>query len=709
MKSIASILLLLAMLLAGSLAGQIAPAPPNMPGGGGSPDGYEPVGEVGLEPGITDSGEDVDREEIEESGDPNQVDTPAPIDPDEAEEELDNEGNIRLPSVREDMEAQQADIDDVVGVLDEIAAEEAAALNNVYEEVSATETAGDGAFLGQRRLPAALMIFAPERLFKSLPGIANPVRELFILLSFPILIWAMATKMRKSANSDEYLRAVADTLIVTGLVLMVPWILGTLDKFSRYVSYEINERVNGVVTDDTVSRMYNLSVIFGNMDSTVLMNAYELSDGYDQARRQAALSDEEGTPGEVAARILRDGGGDNPGAWDRLGKFLGNMKDSFFSLPDPVHDIGQWLLRWWDHIMAFLKIMLISILGFVLQIVLTLCAYIILFMENLRMLMIYLSAVILPVFIAGTLLESFRTQSFNFIFGVIGIFAWPIGWALGNVGTTAILMAFAEYLSSISSFHMGGGVVQAAGLGADLIAAQDGESVLLQKMGGTLNGESPLAALHPTIIAEVIFMPLAYWGVFAGLVVLLFGWVITTTIAAPLLIQRVVATGSNFAQSLVAGTVQAGPSIVTAAATAATAGLAAAAAGGATQAATAGGQGPSSSGGSSGGTASGGVPSEAAPSGSGPSVSSSDGPDGGGSGRSPGAAGGSRMAQIANGLSAIGKVVQPAMAAMQGLGAFLDDAKPMAPTIRPMEYRGQQGQADMQTDWHNDSNQGKGR
>lgn len=691
--------------LTASLFAQMAPAPPDMPNAGGSPDGYEPVGDVGLDSGISDSGDPVDREETPEGSDPGNVNSPGYVDPDEAERELDNEGNIRLPTVREDMEAQQADIDEVVGILKDIAAEESAAINNVFEEVVATETAGDGAILGQRRLPAALMVFAPERLFRSLPGIANPVREIFILLSFPILMWALAQKIKESRDTHDNLKSVAGMMIVSALVLMTPWMLSTLDKLTRYVSFEINQRVNGVVTDDTISRMYNLSVIFGNMDTAVLMNAFENSDNYEYARRMASKN-EESTPGEVTSEALRNSEEEEDNV---LKRFWGYTKEIFTTMPDPFHGIMQWLIRLWDFIMAFAKVMLISILGFILQIFLTLCAYLILFMENMRMLIIYISAIILPLFIAGTMLDSFRSQSFNFIFSVIGIFAWPIGWALGNVGTSAILMAFADFLSEIGPWHLGGGAAIAINPGAP-----NEESALLSTLVGTLNGESPLPGLHPTVIAEVIFLPIAYWGVLLGLVVLLFGWVLTTAIAAPLLIQRVVISGSNFAQSLVGGAVQAGPSITTAAAGTAAAGLAASAgtSGSAGGSGAAGGGGASGPGGGTEGSGGGGksqkssIP-QSAPTSTG--ISSSEGES---SGESPSASAGpkpTRMAQIAKGASMIGRnVIQPGLTMMQSLGAFLDDAKPMAPTIRPMEYKGRQGQADMQVDWHNDGNQQEG-
>ena len=57
---------------------------------------------------------------------------------------------------------------------------------------------------------------------------------------------------------------------------------------------------------------------------------------------------------------------------------------------------------------------------------------------SIRFLLVHLESIVLPVFIAMIATDSLRGTGNNFVLGIVGIIFWPLGWALGHIGTLAL-------------------------------------------------------------------------------------------------------------------------------------------------------------------------------------------------------------------------------------------------------------------------------
>ena len=74
-------------------------------------------------------------------------------------------------------------------------------------------------------------------------------------------------------------------------------------------------------------------------------------------------------------------------------------------------------------------------------IVITICAYasalvaaiIVMFFDALRFLLLHVGSIILPAAIAASTTSLVRNQGSSYVFGMIGIAAWPIGWVFVNI------------------------------------------------------------------------------------------------------------------------------------------------------------------------------------------------------------------------------------------------------------------------------------
>jgi hypothetical protein len=112
--------------------------------------------------------------------------------------------------------------------------------------------------------------------------------------------------------------------------------------------------------------------------------------------------------------------------FQKLSQFLVGNTNALAA--NPGLNIGAWS----DYIMRLVLIMLISLVaGFT-----TFVMDVMLIIQKLIMI---LSRPFVPVFFGCLALDATRSNAYNFFKQIIGVMAWPIGWALVNVGTVAAL------------------------------------------------------------------------------------------------------------------------------------------------------------------------------------------------------------------------------------------------------------------------------
>ncbi len=135
-------------------------------------------------------------------------------------------------------------------------------------------------------------------------------------------------------------------------------------------------------------------------------------------------------------------------------------------------------------------------------------------MEIFRYLLLYAGCALLPVFIAGMGLEILRSQSLKYVFGLLSVACWPIGWALANVVTVALIQGVTGWMGRLS----------AAALGL-----------------------SPSATSIPPV---AVAAPNLAWGIivlFVGVTLALCVWCFVVLFLIPLTIGRAVAAGAQVA------------------------------------------------------------------------------------------------------------------------------------------------------------------
>lgn len=179
-----------------------------------------------------------------------------------------------------------------------------------------------------------------------------------------------------------------------------------------------------------------------------------------------------------------------------------------------------------------------SFVGFfismVIYLLLHLCALFMVCVETIRYFLIRCGALILPIFIAGLMTKNFRAQSITYIFSLVGILCWPIGWALGHIGTVALYDSILQIING------------------SLTTDSQMASNVIEELSTV---ENPF--VHVSIVASWIAVAtvgnlLCLLGMFLGIVL----WVLLVTLSAPFLIQRCVSSGAQFFTGLAGGTAQ---------------------------------------------------------------------------------------------------------------------------------------------------------
>ena len=142
--------------------------------------------------------------------------------------------------------------------------------------------------------------------------------------------------------------------------------------------------------------------------------------------------------------------------------------------------------------------------------------------ETFQQFLIVASSIILPLFIAGMSTDILKQQSQTTIWSTIGLFFWPVGWALGHLGTLSLWESAKDNMK---------------GTMLDPLARSDETIDVLQ-------GLSEMSAV------AFFFLSLQLLGVFA------FGLIVTFT--APFVMQKVIVGGGSFFAPMLGGALSLG-------------------------------------------------------------------------------------------------------------------------------------------------------
>ncbi len=166
---------------------------------------------------------------------------------------------------------------------------------------------------------------------------------------------------------------------------------------------------------------------------------------------------------------------------------------------------------WWDKITDS-QVVFETLLSFVLYLFGFLASVIVFYAYLIQKFILYLGYALAPIFIGFLAVRTLQSIGTSYLLGLVGVMLWPLGWGAAAIMTQGLLDFMAD-----QGFLAFGGVAGAA-------------SYTLQNLMGV-----------------------AVLGV----------WLIFSTIAAPVILQKAIATGSQIGSALAAGAVTAGVAAAT--------------------------------------------------------------------------------------------------------------------------------------------------
>jgi hypothetical protein len=133
------------------------------------------------------------------------------------------------------------------------------------------------------------------------------------------------------------------------------------------------------------------------------------------------------------------------------------------------------------------------------------------------------------------LTESFSSQAYSFIFNVIGLLLWPVGWAIGHLGTQS-LFAAASKIMMVNAIKVDAAAAETAEAMQESIANGTYEP------GASIDGISSLSSLG--------MGPLLCFVMIMGVTCI---WILAVTFKAPHFIQQLVTSGGAGFSSMLSG------------------------------------------------------------------------------------------------------------------------------------------------------------
>lgn len=359
-------------------------------------------------------------------------------------------------------------------------------------------------------------VFTPAHYLGLLDSICSDMMLIFQSVSVVFIVASLCMKFHKHDIGNGLMEEVATTLLMVAFIAIIPNLRDTAlragDSLADATGYRpVN--FNGGAPSPLMGRIFDLANQWLPQGSA---SSDQLNDQAHQAQPQAD---------------------DTRSWWERAADLAGGIYRVATGALDYVA----------TGILAGLRIVVLLILELVVGMILLICGILYYPAEFLRNFLMYVGCIFLPIFIAGLGLEFFKGQAQKYILGLVAIAAWPIGWAVGSIGTVLFVDLFNGL---ISMFLVAAGVT----------------------IAGAAAGAVPLAAATPVLA----------WSAVACLIicaVLLLIWNLAVLLLAPVLMSKMLTSGAQFAGGLAgaafAGSAAAGAAAAGAAATVLTGGAAA--------------------------------------------------------------------------------------------------------------------------------------
>lgn len=330
-------------------------------------------------------------------------------------------------------------------------------------------------------------------LFEGLPEKLAEFTPYFQAIAFVIIVASLGFAFLNSSEPRSYLSAV----VFAGVLSAVIATSGLFVQLGLDTVHSLNKALNVDSPYAIAHRLYNAGMHF--------QEPRIKDDNSDLEMDKMAMAMDITNPDEKVDEEKK-----------------GNKTISFFKNPVACINHG-------------LKSLVVLVIAMIIHLLLYICALFMICVETFRYFLIRCGALILPVFIAGLMTKNFRAQSITYIFSLIGVLCWPIGWSLGHIGTVALYDAILQIIN--------GALITDSSAAANII--EDLSTV-----------ENPFD--HVTMVASWIAVAsigslISIFGMFVGIVL----WVLLVTLSAPYLIQRCISSGAQFFGGLVGGTAQA--------------------------------------------------------------------------------------------------------------------------------------------------------
>jgi hypothetical protein len=167
-------------------------------------------------------------------------------------------------------------------------------------------------------------------------------------------------------------------------------------------------------------------------------------------------------------------------------------------------------------------------------------------MDALRYFLLVLGSALLPIAVACYRCNSLRNQGNNYCLHMVGLCLWPMGWALGNIGTVALFDAWVGLMSGSSTTSywakwaqaMNSSQVYTSGMTFKTAANAAATSAQMWQMFTNFS------------TYEIVVFVVGACGLFI--------WILTATLMTPILIHKLVTAGSAFYSGLAQGSGQTG-------------------------------------------------------------------------------------------------------------------------------------------------------
>lgn len=337
---------------------------------------------------------------------------------------------------------------------------------------------------------ADLAQYSYSVIFKNLPDILREFKPYFRAVAFVILTGALVFAFKNAHEPKGYLTAVA----FAGILSAVMTNSGFLLQMGEDLVQSLNRSLCVNSTYAVADRLYNAALNFHEVkvEKDKDFNREIEKDAIAEAQEQDLLK-------------------------------AGKKTSALGFLKDPM-----------GYIIKGIKSFIVCLIAMIISLMVGLCAFFVVCLETIRYFLIQCGALVVPIFLAGLMTQNFRSQSITFIFGLIGILCWPIGWSLGHMGTIALYDAILEIVN--------GSIITDSGAAHKVI------EVLSETADPFAYATATAGWLAVASIGSLLWLLLMFLGVVI--------WVILVTFTAPFLIQRCVSSGAQFFSGLTGGTAQ---------------------------------------------------------------------------------------------------------------------------------------------------------